>query len=108
MGWAKGALVEMSIVTDAPSTRQIWMDNVNCPAWPSTETHIEQCTHNNHPNYVDSTNPVGNWKWGTNTNSCTHAKDIGVGCDLWTTDGGAMPWSTRSPPTPPTTTKENA
>ena len=47
MGWAKGRLVELSIVTDAPGTRQVWMDNMNCPSWPSTETHVEQCDHNN-------------------------------------------------------------
>jgi len=84
MGWVRGRLVELSIVTDAPCTRQIWMDNMNCPTWPSTETHIEKCTHNDHTNYTDATYPVGSWKWGTNNNACTHAKDIGVGCDMWT------------------------
>ena len=69
MGWAKGRLVELSIVADAPSTRQVWIDNMNCPSWPSTETHVEQCDHNN----------KDQWNWGTN--DCTHAKDIGVGCD---------------------------
>ena len=45
MGFTVGRLVELSIVTDG--TNQIWLDNLNCPAWPSTETHVEQCQHNN-------------------------------------------------------------
>jgi hypothetical protein len=52
MGWTVGRLVELSIVPDG--TNQIWMDNLNCPTWPSNislwqnndasstaETHIE-------------------------------------------------------------------
>jgi hypothetical protein len=67
MGWTVGRLVELSIVPDG--SNQIWMDNVNCPSWPSTETHIEQCTH------TDS----GQWQWGNHM--CMHEQDIGVGCD---------------------------
>ena len=33
MGYTVGRLVEMSIVPDG--TNQIWMDNLNCPTWPS-------------------------------------------------------------------------
>lgn len=67
MGWKVGRLLEMSITTPAASDHQIWMDDVQCS---QSETHIEQCTH------ADS----GKWQWGTLTN-CTHANDIGVGCD---------------------------
>ena len=33
MGYTAGRLVELSIVPDG--TNQIWMDNLNCPTWPS-------------------------------------------------------------------------
>jgi len=33
MGYTVGRLVELSIVPDG--TNQIWMDNLNCPSWPS-------------------------------------------------------------------------
>ena len=118
MGWVRGRLVELSIVTDAPNTRQVWMDNMNCPTWPSTETHVEQCTHNDHTTYNDSTTPVGKWQWGTNTNTCTHAKDIGVGCDMWTSasDSGnplvpdhlKVPYTITNPVTSSVGTKGNA
>ena len=81
MGWTVGRLVELSIVPDG--TNQIWMDNLNCPTWTSganayrgttTETHVEQCQHNDY----------SHWQWGDN--NCTHAKDIGVGCDGQTSD----------------------
>jgi len=55
----------MSVINDG--IKQIWMDDITCSR---TETHIEQCTH------ADS----GKWQWGTLTN-CTHANDIGLGCD---------------------------
>ena len=67
MGWTVGRLVELSIVSDG--SNQIWMDNLNCPNWPTTSTHVEQCNHN------DS----GNWQWGSH--GCSHSQDIGVGCD---------------------------
>jgi hypothetical protein len=66
MGWKIGRLLELSIVTDG--TNQIWMDNLNCDR---TETHLEQCNHND----------KNNWQWGTH--NCNHAQDIGVGCDMW-------------------------
>jgi len=46
-----------AICTRVAAANQIWMDNLNCPTWPSTETHIEQCTHNDNPTYQDSTYP---------------------------------------------------
>jgi len=69
-------------VTPAPSTQIIWMDNLNCPTWVNdlpyrgrtTETHVEQCQHNNY----------SHWQWGTITGTCItqgHTNDIGVGCD---------------------------
>jgi len=67
MGWTRGLLVELSIVPDA--SNQIWMDNLNCPNWPSTETHVEQCMHNN----------SGQEQWGSH--DCSHSQDIGIGCD---------------------------
>ena len=75
MGWTVGRLVELSIVQDA--SNQIWMDNLNCPDWPSSKTHVEQCEHNN----------KNDWQWGTN--NCNHAQDIGVGCDAQTEDSKA-------------------
>ena len=33
MGYTAGRLVELTIVPDG--TNQIWMDNLNCPTWPS-------------------------------------------------------------------------
>ena len=33
MGYTAGRLVELSIVPEAMN--QIWMDNLNCPSWPS-------------------------------------------------------------------------
>jgi hypothetical protein len=42
MGLDFGRLVEMSIVPDGDN--QIWLDNLACLR---TETHIEQCNHNN-------------------------------------------------------------
>jgi len=107
MGWSVGYLIHRTNVKNGPNSRIIWMDNMGCVG---TETHVEQCTH------ADS----GKWQWATE--NCSHSKDIGVGCDMWTSDGGAVPWSTRHTPTAspnemsllsphanaPTTTKENA
>jgi hypothetical protein len=73
-----GRLVEMTIVTDAESEKMIWMDNLNCPNWPTNPlTHIEQCQHNNKDTLAMSGH--GHWKWGTH--NCDHSQDIGVGCD---------------------------
>jgi hypothetical protein len=61
---------------------------------------------------VDATTPVGKWQWGTNNNSCTHAKDIGVGCDMWTSaaDSGnpLVPDNLKVPYTSSVGTKGNA
>jgi hypothetical protein len=79
MGYTVGRLVELSIVPDG--TNQIWMDNLNCPTWTTganayrgitTETHVEQCQHNDY----------SHWQWGDH--NCNHAQDIGVGCDVKT------------------------
>jgi len=59
-----GRLLELNIVNNG--SNQIWMDNVECQG---NETHIENCAHANQ----------GNWQWGTH--NCSHANDIGVGCD---------------------------
>lgn len=66
--------MELSIVFDG--TNQIWMDNVNCIR---TETHIEQCQHNN----------SNQWQWGTHNCNMDHSQDIGVGCDQWDGSGGS-------------------
>lgn len=44
LGYRRGRLLERSIVPNG--TNQIWMDNVNCPDWPTTRNHVEQCHHN--------------------------------------------------------------
>jgi len=58
----------LSIVNNG--SNQIWMDNLSCNG---SETHVENCTHNN----------SNQWNWGTH--NCDHAKDIGVGCENSTT-----------------------
>ena len=40
MGWTVGRAQQ-------DASNQIWMDNLNCPDWPSDKTHVEQCEHNN-------------------------------------------------------------
>jgi len=78
MGYKNGFLLHR---TEVPiGTNQIWMDNLGCLG---TETHVEQCEHNN----------KSQWQWGTLTGSCTHAYDMGVGCDAYDTDSqnGAYP-----------------
>ena len=70
MGWTVGRAQQ-------DASNQIWMDNLNCPDWPSDKTHVEQCEHNN----------KDDWQWGTN--DCFHTQDIGVGCDAQTEDSKA-------------------
>jgi len=71
MGWSSGRLLELSIVTSAASSSQIWMDDMQCTG---NETHVENCSH------ADS----GKWQWGT-LSSCSHTNDVGIGCDAYTT-----------------------
>jgi hypothetical protein len=68
MGFTRGRLLELSIVADG--TDQIWMDNLNCTSWPTTETLVEQCQHND----------KDNWQWGNH--DCYHNQDVGIGCDV--------------------------
>jgi len=73
MGYTNGYLLHRSAVSPATSSRQIWMNDLDCAG---TETHIEQCLHNN----------KDQWNWGTITPSTLdHTYDIGVGCDVETT-----------------------
>ena len=57
--------------------QQIWMDNLNCQG---PEVRVRDCAFNDDTEQQ----PVG-WQWGTLSpeNNCTHANDIGVGCDVY-------------------------
>jgi len=79
LGYTVGRLMELNIVTNGDSDKQIWLDNLACQG---TEVRVKDCNHNDHtpgnqPHY---------WQWGTMINNCSHANDIGVGCDVHTTD----------------------
>jgi len=66
MGYTAGRLVELSIVPDG--TNQIWMDNLNCPTWPSNISFWQNSTNGNQ----DS-------QWGTNLCSIQDWKDLNCG-----------------------------
>merc|ERR1712072_1143753 len=66
MGYTAGRLVELSIVPDG--TNQIWMDNLNCPTWPSNISFWQNSTNGNQ----DS-------QWGTSLCSIQDWKDLMCG-----------------------------
>jgi len=61
MGYTGGRLMELNIVN--PGSQQIWLDDVDCTG---SENRIWNCPKSS---------------WGSYSSNCTHANDIGVGCD---------------------------
>jgi len=62
MGYTAGRLVELSIVPDG--TNQIWMDNLNCPTWPSNISFWQNSTNGNQDStWVTNLCSYEDWKF---------------------------------------------